>query len=186
MDARPQLVNYYYRLRSHGLNDSHSGNASIRDGETVWITPSGAAAENLRPADLVACALDGSVGGNASLDAPLHVAVYQSCATATAVLHSHGPYSVAMTLDGVDFKPVDFEGVLYFQSVPVINLPYDEYLQKSAAAVAEKLAHHPITVYRGHGVYARGESLDQAYKWTCSLEHSAHIAWLARVTGKTS
>ncbi|MGD9292724.1 MAG: class II aldolase/adducin family protein [Gammaproteobacteria bacterium] len=36
---------------------------------------------------------------------------------------------------------------------------------------------------RGHGVYARGRSLDQAYKWTCSLESSARIAWLTRTAG---
>jgi L-fuculose-phosphate aldolase len=38
-------------------------------------------------------------------------------------------------------------------------------------------------VVRGHGVYAAAATLDLAYKWTCSLESSARIAWLARVAG---
>ncbi len=186
MNARQQLLNYYRRLRTHGLNDSHSGNVSVRDGETIWITPSGAAAEDLQADDLVACTLQGKIGETASQDARLHIAVYQCCPTANAILHSHGPHSVALTLDGKDFAPVDFEGAYYFNSVPVINLSYEEYVEKSAAAVAKNLATHPITIYRGHGVYARGETLDQAYNWTCSLEHSAYIAWLAKIAGKTS
>jgi L-fuculose-phosphate aldolase len=45
------------------------------------------------------------------------------------------------------------------------------------------LAHAPITVVRGHGVYAWGESLNLAYKWTCSLELSAKTAFIARTAG---
>jgi L-fuculose-phosphate aldolase len=36
---------------------------------------------------------------------------------------------------------------------------------------------------RGHGVYAWGESLNRAYKWTCSLELSARTAHIARLHG---
>ena len=32
---------------------------------------------------------------------------------AGAVLHSHGAYSVALTMDGEDFVPADFEGQYY-------------------------------------------------------------------------
>ncbi len=35
-----------------------------------------------------------------------------------------------------------------------------------------------VVIVRGHGIYARGENLDQAYKWCASLESSARIAWL--------
>jgi L-fuculose-phosphate aldolase len=46
--------------------------------------------------------------------------------------------------------------------------------------VAAALSEHPIMVVRGHGVYACAQDLDLAYKWTCSLEHSAKTAYLAR------
>lgn len=183
MNPREDLVQYYRWLRQYGLNDSHSGNASVRDGDSVWVTPSGACADTLSAAALIRCPAAGQPGEGASLDAPLHLAVYRSNPRARAVLHSHGPHSVALTLNGEDFVPVDFEGSCYFPRVPVLDIPYAEYVSESPRRVAETLAEHPIAVVRGHGVYAWGETLDRAYKWTCSLEMSARTACIARLVG---
>jgi L-fuculose-phosphate aldolase len=49
--------------------------------------------------------------------------------------------------------------------------------------VPQALCASPIVVVRGHGVYAAGESLERAYKWTCSLELSAKTAVIARQAG---
>lgn len=183
MDPRTELVQYYKWLRQYGLNDSHSGNASVRDGDTVWVTPTGCCADTLNADALIRCHVDGTRADGASLDAPLHIAVYQKNPAARAVLHSHGPHTVALTLNGEDFVPVDFEGGYYFPRVPVINIPYDQYVAQSPQQVATTLAKFPVTVVRGHGVYAWGESFDRAYKWTCSLEMSARTAFIARLAG---
>ncbi len=183
MDPRGDLIRHYRWLRQHGCNDSHSGNASVRDGDTVWVTPTGACADTLTVNDLVACRFGGDCGGGASLDAPLHLEVYRVNPEARAVLHSHGPYTVAATLDGQAFTPVDFEGQYYFGSVPVLNIPFDEYLEKSPRRVATALAENKIAVVRGHGVYACGTTLNLAYKWTCSLELSAKTALIAHQAG---
>ena len=182
--AREALVRYYRWLRRHGLNDSHSGNASLRDGRLAWVTPTGCCGDTLEADDLVACPFGAPPPEGASLDAPLHLAVYAANPAAGAVLHSHGPHSIAMTLDGSDFLPLDFEGRYYFPRVPVLDIPAGLYTARSPAAVAEALATHRVCIVRGHGVYAAAENLDLAYKWTCSLESSARIAWLARTAGQ--
>lgn len=183
MEIREQLVQYYRWLRQHGNNDSHSGNASVREGDRFWVTPTGACADTLTVYDLVACSVTEGCGAGASLDGPLHRQVYQQNPAATALLHSHGPYSVATTLNGEPFTPVDFEGQLYFPQVPVVTIPYADYVQQAPAAVAAMLASNRIGVVRGHGVYAVGETLNLAYKWTCSLELSAKTAFIARQLG---
>ncbi len=183
MDPLEDLVRHYRWLRQYGNNDSHSGNASVRLGEEVWVTPTGACADLLERADLIRCEMAGGCAEGASLDAPLHLLVYQNNAEARAILHSHGPYSVAMTMDGRDFLPPDFEGQYYFGEIPVITIPYERYVEEAPAKVAEALASHPITVVRGHGVYACAPTLNLAYKWTCSLELSAKTAFLARQAG---
>jgi L-fuculose-phosphate aldolase len=183
-DPRERLVFYYRLLRRHGLNDSHSGNASLREGERVWVTPTGACADTLEPSDLIECRLDSAPPEGATLDAPLHLAVYRESPGAGAVLHSHGAYSVAMTLDGRDFEPVDFEGQYYFGRIPVISIDYRDYLRESPARVARTLKDHKVTVVRGHGVYACGETLNRAYKWTASFELSAKTAWLAQALAR--
>ena len=47
MDCKEDLVRHYRWLRQYGNNDSHSGNASTRVGDTLWVTPTGA--ERLHP-----------------------------------------------------------------------------------------------------------------------------------------
>ncbi len=183
MALRDELVRYYHWLRRYGLNDSHSGNASVREGDHYLITPTGACADTLCAADLLTCPLQGAPVAGASLDAPLHQAVYRHNPQASALLHSHGANSVAMTLDGRNFEPVDFEGQYYFGQVPVINIPYQDYLAQAPERVATALAQHPVVIVRGHGVYACAETLNLAYKWTCSLELSARTALLARQAG---
>jgi len=182
-DIRDALVQVYRWLRQYGYNDSHSGNISARDGDTVWVTPTGACADTIRAADFVACGMDGAIGQGASGDAKLHLAVYRANPKAGAIVHSHCPHAVALTLNGEDFVPPDFEGQLYFPKVPVITVPYATYFQDAAPRVAAVLADHPVAIVRGHGVYAWGVDLNQAYKWTCSLELSAQTAFIGRQAG---
>lgn len=179
-DPRAELVRYYQWLRRYGYNDGHSGNASIRVGDWFYVTPTGASADALTPDQLIRCPIDGNCPPGASLDAPLHRAVYRAQPEARAVLHSHGAYSVGVSFGGQDFHPADFEGRYYFETVPVISIEYDRYVEEAPAKVSEALASYPIAIVRGHGVYAWGETVDRAYKWTGSLELSAKTYVIAR------
>lgn len=183
MDVRDELRECYRWLRQYGYNDSHSGNISARAGETFWVTPTGACADTLAAQDFVAVSVHGDLAAGASGDANLHQMVYQQNEEAMAIVHSHCPHAVALTMDGEDFVPPDFEGQLYFPVVPVISVAYATYFEEAAPRVAEALSEYPICVVRGHGVYAWGETLNLAYKWTCSLELSAKTAFIARQAG---
>ena len=183
MDPRLDLIRHYRWLRQYGLNDSHSGNISVRSGDYYWISPTGACADTLESDQLIQCAVGQPPPAGASLDAPLHNATYLGNPQAGALLHSHGPYSVAVTLSGEDFVPVDFEGQYYFPKVPVLDIPYGDYVAESPQQVSEALAEFPVVVVRGHGVYACAASLNLAYKWTSSFELSARTWLLAHQAG---
>jgi L-fuculose-phosphate aldolase len=172
-------VRYYRWLRQYGYNDSHSGNASVKNGERFWVTPTGCCADTLEVGGLIECPVMGEIPASASLDAPLHQQVYQKNASARAVIHSHGPYSIAVTLSGRPFIPLDFEGQYYFSEIPVVDIPYADYVERAPAVVSGILAGHKIMAVRGHGVYCCAQTLNLAYKWTCSLELSAKIAAIA-------
>jgi len=180
MNTKEELVQYYHWLRQYGLNDSHSGNASIRDGQTVWMTPTGACADTLQVTDLIRCELGQPIPSQASSDAPLHLAVYEKNSHANVVLHSHGAYSVAITFHGEDYIPLDYEGQFYFEKIPVVTVDYKHYNRDSPALIAAQLATYPVAVVKGHGVYVQAKTLNLAYKWTCSFELSAKTVYLAR------
>lgn len=177
---KKQLVEHYRWLRQNGNNDSHSGNASFRWHDEIWITPTGCCADTLQANDLICCHIDGTTDDSASLDANLHIQVYQQNLTGRAIIHSHGPHTIALTLNGDDFVPVDFEGQYYFPIVPVITIPYEQYLEQAPEAVAKALKDHKVSVVKGHGIYSCAESINLAYKWNCSLELSAKIAYLSK------
>jgi len=180
VNSRAELVQYYRWLRQYGLNDSHSGNASIRKGKTVWITPTGACADTLKVSDLITCKVGENPAPGASADASLHLAVYASNPTAAVVLHGHNPYTIALTFNTQEFIPIDFEGHHYSLTVPVVVIDYPRLMQESPAQVATILAHQSLAIVRGHGVYAQATTLNLAYKWLCSLELSAKISYLAQ------
>ncbi|MDH5393012.1 MAG: class II aldolase/adducin family protein [Gammaproteobacteria bacterium] len=183
MTLKQELVQYYKWLRQHGLNDSHSGNASVKEADCIWITPTGACADTLTEQDLIACDINQPAPAGASLDAALHLASYQNNPALNAILHSHGAHTVAMTMNGLDFIPFDFEGQLYFGKVPVIDLSYDDIFTQSASQVAQQLKTSKAAVVCGHGVYVAAEDLNLAYKWSCSLELSAKTAFIAKQAG---
>jgi L-fuculose-phosphate aldolase len=184
MTRQQELVCFYRLLRRYGLNDSHSGNASIRADARLWITPTGACADTLTVAALVGAPLDRAPPARASQDAALHARVYRDNREARAVLHCHGPCAVAMTLDGRDYEPQDLEGQLYFPRVPVVDIPYVQYFERSPGVVGPLLSRFPVVVVRGHGIFAWGRDPEEAYKRCCSLELSARTALLARAAGR--
>ena len=180
VNMREDLVRHFQWLRRYGLNDSHSGNASCRTATGMTITPTGCCADALCEEDLVDCPLDGSLPEGASIDAALHAAIYRSRPEVNAMLHSHGPYSIAVTMGDGDFHPPDFEGRYYFSQVPVVDIEYDRYREDSPIALGRVLRDCNVVIMRGHGVYACGETIDLAYKWSCSLESSARLKWLRK------
>ncbi|MDX1655994.1 MAG: class II aldolase/adducin family protein, partial [Candidatus Competibacteraceae bacterium] len=99
MNIKDDLVRHHHWLRQYGLNDSHSGSASVREDDSFWITPDDCCSDTLTSGDLVECTLGGHLDRRASPDAPLHLAILRANPQLAAILHSHGPYTVAMTMD---------------------------------------------------------------------------------------
>ena len=180
-ELRTELVQIYRWLRQYGLNDSHSGNMSVRSGERIWVTPTGACADTLQPEQLIECQLDSGPAAGASLDAPLHQLCYRKNPQLQAVVHSHGPYTVGLTMDLESYTPSDFEGQYYFRNIPIITIPYADYVDQAPELVSTALLTHKIVVVRGHGIYAAADNLNLAYKWTCSLELSAKTDVIRRM-----
>jgi len=181
MTEQEQLVLYYRLLSQRALNDSHSGNASVRlDDDTFSITKTGACADILQVDELIHCPFNKELPSNASLDASIHKRAYQIVTDCNAVLHSHNPYTIALTLQAASFSPVDFEGKLYFGDLEVIQCEEKEYLEVMPERIATSLQKKPLAIVQSHGVYAAAKNIELAYKWLCSLEQSAKIKWLAK------
>jgi L-fuculose-phosphate aldolase len=86
------------------------------------------------------------------------------------------PYAVAMSLVIDELEPRDSEGELLCPIIPVVSGgPGSDVL---AHRVARALAGTGLVIARGHGSFAAGRNLEEAYVLTSLVEHSSRILWL--------
>ncbi|MDD2716489.1 MAG: class II aldolase/adducin family protein [Candidatus Wallbacteria bacterium] len=173
-DIRKELAEIGHRLFLEGLNHSHSGNLSIRQGDTVFITRTGSQCGFLTYADIVGVNLNSSFQGLASMEYVVHRSIYLAT-KAAAIVHCHSPHTVALSFNTDRIVPVDAEGKFYFREIPVLSVEN----AIASAEVAEKIPllfqNSPLVVVRSHGVFSSGKNLEEAYKFASSLEASARI-----------
>lgn len=156
-----------------GLISSHAGNISVRTGRKICITRKGAMLGRLAPDDLVEIDLDDvSDALRASSELPVHRAIYRKTG-AFAVVHAHPPYATLLSMAHEELIPVDWEGCYLFKKVSVAPIERTMGPAEAAEAVSEHLKDDKVVMARGHGSFARGETLEEAYMLTSSLEASA-------------
>ena len=170
-----------------GLNNSHSGNLSIRiNEEQMIITRTGCMLHHIDHPDLITTAIDrdDSETPKASRELPVHRSIYKHT-NAKAIVHAHSPHVVAESLSGKHIennklKLIDAEGLYYFSDgVPVIEAQNAIASEEVAELVIPALKTSRIVIVKGHGVFSIGDSLEEAYHWVAGLEHSTKILRLA-------
>jgi len=164
-------------LHEGGMVTSHGGNLSVRRGQRLIITRTGAMLGHLGEGDLIELSLDDEFHPQASRELPLHKAVYRNT-QAGALVHAHPPYTIALSLSHAWIEPVDAEGAFVLPRVPVVEVENPIGSQELAQAVARALVNFPVMVVKGHGSFARGKDLLEAYHYTSVLEASSRILWL--------
>lgn len=155
-------------LWQKGLVSYQSGNLSILKKNHIFIKKRGASLGFLTPSDIIRVSIE-SDNPEASSELPTHRAIYTNT-PARAVIHSHPPHAVILSLSLDEIKPVDTEApILIGNKIPV--------LKGSPQEIAEALREYKVVIIKGHGAFARGESLEEAFSITTTLEHSCYILW---------
>ena len=178
--ARRDLAEAGKDLRADGLVTSHGGNVSARRprGGAI-ISATGAMLGRLTDDLLVAVEAGGELrepdAAAPSSDTAVHLAIYEACVDAGAVVHAHPVHAIALAYGRDAIDPANLEGRLFLGSVPVLEVEWEA----SAQPVADALREHPIVVVRGHGSYARGADVWDALRVTSALEEAARILALS-------
>jgi L-fuculose-phosphate aldolase len=162
------------RLFAEQLVGGCFGNISVRSGPGFLITRKGSCLD--LPGSPVFVPMEGDVPQDASHEYRVHRAVYSSTGH-QAIVHAHPPHAVARSLSCDQIIPVDTEGLLFAPLIPVISGPCGS--ADLAEQVASALASRGVTIARGHGTFAGGKSLDEAYILTSLAEHSCRILFLS-------
>lgn len=163
-------------LWERGLVSYQAGNISILHRNIIIIKKRGVSLGFLGKRDLVIAPLKGEMI-DASSELPTHQAIYKNT-DARAVIHCHPPHAVILSLIFDEINPVDTEApILIGNKIPVIK--------GSPEDIAEVLKDHKIVIVKGHGSFARGKSLEEAFSITTTLEYSSYILWGRMVTSSS-
>jgi methylthioribulose-1-phosphate dehydratase len=169
-----QLCRQFYSL---GWASGTGGGISIREGEKIYMAPSGAQKERIGPDELYVLDMEGNVletpAGDYCVSAckPLFMNVYR-LRNAGAVIHSHSLNAMLATLiSGNTFRVTGLEmmkgieGMTIYDTleVPVIaNTPHESQLSDSMAQSMREFPRTQAVLVKGHGVYVWGKDWKQA------------------------
>jgi len=174
---QPDFPRIGKRLFSEHLVGGNFGNMSVKTEDGYFITKTGSYLD-ADPEQIVLMPLNGRVTPGASSEWRVHTAVYNA-SEHKAIVHAHPPYAVALSLlNDAEIETIDSEGHLLAPTIRVVDGPCGS--QKLADVVAEGLTSANIVIAKGHGTFAAGRDLDQAYLYTSLAEHCCKVLYLTK------
>ncbi|ADN36446.1 class II aldolase/adducin family protein [Methanolacinia petrolearia DSM 11571] len=161
------------RLFNEGLVAGNFGNMSVRVRGGFLITSSGSFLDEEESLKFVT--MDGVPEDGASSEWRVHYRAYLACDDAEAIVHAHPPLSVAASLVYDEIIPEDSEGKMLCPVIPVVD--GEPGTDELAENVAKALVSNPVVVAKGHGTFAKGKDLKEAYLLTSTAEHCCKILY---------
>jgi L-fuculose-phosphate aldolase len=175
-------------LFASGYTTSHGGNLSESDGDSIWISRTGAMLGRISTSDVRKVFMSPTdLDAEASMELVVHRAIYQAWAArskelgipfgAKAIIHAHCKYTTYRSLISDAIEPVDSEGIMTLgESVPVIAAENVVASEEVAARMGELIAGGGfVGVVRGHGPFALADTLEDALRLISCLEYSSEL-----------
>lgn len=173
-------------LHMRGYAFGSTGNLSIREGDTVWITPTGQSLRHASPALLAAVDLAGTPKNShkASKEYPFHLAAYRASAGTRAIVHLHATWSTLLScLDDLDEQqPLPVFTPYYLMRVaPLAVVPYCRPGSDDLARwIGEAAARSQCLLLRNHGLVALGRNVNEAVDRAEELEETCKLYFHSR------
>ena len=103
------------------------------------------------------------------------------------MLHTHPPYSIALSASGRSLRCYSQPGALFFESLGV----YDETINlirthAMGAGVARALGANRAVLLKNHGVVVAGPTIEEVVISTIMLENGAMVQLTAEAAGETA
>jgi L-ribulose-5-phosphate 4-epimerase len=187
---RREVAALHAELPKYGLVVWTAGNVSARvpGHELLVIKPSGVAYDDLTPATMVVCDLDGRVveGEHApSSDTEAQAYVYRQLPGVGGVVHTHSPYAVAWAARGEAIPCVttmcadEFGGDIPVGPFAIIG---DDSIGRGIVDTLRS-SRSPAVLMQNHGVFTVGPDARSAVKAAVMCEDVARSVHLARQLG---
>jgi L-fuculose-phosphate aldolase len=164
---------------------ARGGNLSVRDGDLIHITRRGSMLGRLGEDDIVVTLMEpGPADADCSTELVVHRAIYLGT-DACAIVHAHTTHTTYRSLIEDEIRPIDSDARYVIGDViPVLNPSSVIGSAEAAELLAEVLAEIPIAVLRGHGPFAHGPTIEEAFAKVSILEAACRILDLRDAVGR--
>ena len=186
MSTESEMARLGRVMHAQGLIAATDGNISVRVGQKILTTPSGAHLGFLKPDDLVECALDGRVlkgRGRPTSELAMHLTAYAQRPDVGAVIHAHPPFVTALSLAGMDLNAALLpEVIVTLGAIP--TAPYAPPTSRQGAEnAAPLLVRHDAIVLERNGSLCLGRDLMSAFGNLERMEFLARVTVAAQALG---
>ena len=183
---RQQIIDVGIALDRYRLISLSGGNASMRIGGHILVTPSGMSYETLVPADVVVMDPKGTViegERRPSVDTVALLHIYNNMPGVNAVIHTHQPYATAIGLV-LDELPAFCTTLVNATLGAVKVAPYSSAASLDMGVkTVENIGDTRAVILRNHGVVTVGPTLKDALYAAVYLEDAARSYSVARSMG---
>ncbi len=176
---RTELLNATCHLVELGLNRGASGNASVRDGDGMLITPSALLVSQMTLESMVRMDLQGKVlqGGKPSSEWRFHRDILVSRPEINAVIHTHSTFATTIACLRRDVPAVHYMIALAGGDT-IRCTPYSVFGEQELSDHAlEALQGRKACLLGNHGMIALGKDLDDALAVAVEVEFLCEIYW---------
>ena len=183
--ARGEVARACRELAAAGLVIGTAGNVSVRAGDLVAVTATGARFGDMTAGEVTVVNLAGDVVAGdlaPTSELLLHLGIYHRYGSA-AIVHTHPPAGTALACV-LDELPVIHYQLLTLGG-PIRVAPYATFgTPELAAAVADALDDRLGALMANHGAITRGGRLDQAVELSLTLEWVCELYRRAATIGR--
>lgn len=185
---KKKLVKYAKIIYKKGYVVAYEGNLSIRTKENLfWVTPKKFCKGSLTEKDLVLVDENGSViatrkGNQPTSELSMHLGIYKQRPDIKAIIHSHPPYSIALTLAGISLENPDLPEVLLVLG----GVPTAKYALTGTREMLDAILPHIQSnniLLSHHGLLTMAKTIEEAYFQLEEVEHCAKILCIAHQIG---
>ncbi|WP_413213512.1 class II aldolase/adducin family protein [Paraburkholderia kururiensis] len=178
-------------IAKHGHGDGAAGHVSVRDAvltDCMWMNPFGASFYSIGEDDLILLASDGRVlegkGECQPSTAALHLEIQRSRPEVTAIAHAHTVFATAMSAAGTLLKPISIDACVFRNEQMLFDeFRYGEDMRDAAIRFASELGHRSVGVWRAHGIWSVGRTLESALWKLLAYERACQIQVYSSLIG---
>jgi len=187
VETNSQLISKYLkRLYQRGLTTCFSGNISLRELDSYFISQAGIDKSQIEKKNVAQMSYSDDIlnGVEPSSEYQIHRLIYQSRSEINAIIHAHPPFSTAFALSNQKLDSrISSE---MYKNLGIIA--YADYAKPGslelARIVCQCAAESNTILMMNHGVIVLSENIHQAYYMIELLEQLTEMTYIIKSIGQ--